>query len=207
MGINYSHFNNPHYMIILSTACMAECKYCFGPHIGKIAEIQSVEKIIEFLDKVVKETNQQKVNITFHGGEPLMAPIELWEHALINLTKRFKDKNLRLSLQSNLWNLTNDFCKLFIKYNVAIGTSLDGTKEINDRQRGKGYFDKTYEGIKLAGKYGIDVGCISTFTPESVKNWKEVMNFFIKEKISFSTHPSLMPLNYNGYNNNLLWGM
>lgn len=199
--VNINYFHHPHFMVVLSAACMAECKYCFGPHKGKVTDIQTVDKTIAFINYVVKKTNLEKVRITFHGGEPLIAPIAIWEHFLKNITSQLEDKVLKLSIQSNLWNLNEDFCRLFRKYNVSIGTSLDGPKEINDRQRGKGYFDKTYKGIKLAEKYGLEAGCISTFTPESINRWKEVMDFFMKERISFSIHPSLKPLYYEGNGN------
>lgn len=185
-------------MVVLSAACMAECSYCFGPHRGKVTDIQTVDKTLEFIYYVVSETNPEKVRITFHGGEPLIAPIALWEHFLKYITSRLKDKVLILSIQSNLWNLNKDFCRLFRKYNVSIGTSLDGPKALNDLQRGKGYFDKTWKGIKLAEKFGLEAGCISTFTPESITRWKDLMDFFMKKKKSFSIHPSLKPLYYKG---------
>lgn len=185
-------------MIVLSAACMAECKYCFGPHEGKLINKKTVNQTIQFIEKSIKETGQKKVCISFHGGEPLLAPFKLWEYTLNRLKSKIKKIELNLSIQSNLWNLNNDFCKLFKEYNVSVGTSIDGPKEINDRQRGEGYFDKTFQGIKIAEDNGLDVGCISTFTPFSHGRWKEVFDFFLNNKLSFSIHPSLKPMNLFG---------
>lgn len=193
------YYKEPHFMIILSEACMAECKYCFGPNKGPIATIATARKCVDFIENIIQETGQQSISITFHGGEPLMAPYALWEHILIDLSIRFQDKKLKLMVQSNLWNLNVDFCKLFKHYGVALGTSLDGPLDINDRNRGKGYFLKTYSGIQLARTYDLDVGCIATFTPQNFQQWKDVMRFYIDEHLSFSIHPAVCSLKHNAY--------
>ena len=195
MDSQKSNFQNPQFMLILSANCNAECSYCFGPHKGKITSKHVINNSKKFIEKISAESNQEKINITFHGGEPLIAPISLWTFTLEKLISAFRNKQLSLSVQSNLWNLNDNFCRLFKKYNISIGTSLDGPKEVNDKQRGKGYFEKTFKGIDLASKHGLDVGCISTFTPVNLYKWKDIMDFFKSEKISFSVHPSIRPLN------------
>lgn len=190
------HFFQPNFMLVLSAACPAECKYCFGPHEGEIIDRATFDKLVTYMEKVVSETKQEKVNITFHGGEPLMASVELWTYALEQLSNRFKNKEIRFSLQSNLWRLNDELCLLFKKYKVSIGSSLDGPKSINDAQRGIGYFEKTYKGLNLAEQYGIEAGCIATFTPKNIKKWQEVMDFYIHEKMSFSIHPSVKPVGF-----------
>jgi len=77
---------------------------------------------------------------------------------------------------------------------VSIGTSLDGPEPINDAQRGAGYFKKTMAGIDRARSWGLDVGCITTFTRSSAPFWRDVVNFFISERLSFSVHASLPAL-------------
>ncbi len=69
-----------------------------------------------------------------------------------------------------------------------MGTSLDGPEYINDSQRGKGSYRQTMDGILMLQKYGFDVGCIATFTPSSLNLWREVMDFFISERLDFSVH-------------------
>ncbi len=51
-------------------------------------------------------------------------------------------------MQSNLWLMTPEIAKILAKYNIPIGSSLDGPKELNDSQRGKGYFDRTMRGLQ-----------------------------------------------------------
>ena len=42
-------------------------------------------------------------------------------------------------------------------------------KELNDVQRGPGYYEKTLEGYETAKKHGLNVSFISTFTNSSIK--------------------------------------
>jgi uncharacterized protein len=101
---------------------------------------------------------------------------------------------VRFSVQSNLWLLTDELCELFRQYSVSLGTSLDGPEEINDTQRGKGYFRRTMEGINRARRHGLQVGCICTFTPQSALRADAVFSFFLKEHLGFGVHPAIPSL-------------
>lgn len=193
MNVN-THFSTPSFMIILSKACQAECRYCFGPHTGDIITKDTIDKIVTYIAQTVNESGQSKVFITFHGGEPLLAPIDLWTYCLEQLSSVLSHKKIYFSLQSNLWKLTKEFCQLFNKYKVSIGTSLDGPEHITNCQRGEGYYEHTYKGIRLAQSFGLEPGIIATFTPESYAQSEQVLSYFIDRKLNFSMHPSIKPL-------------
>jgi len=184
-----------HFMPILSSGCQASCKYCFGPNKGNTIREKDIDRLIDFIKYTVNSTGQKKVNITFHGGEPLLAQFSIWEKIFTKFEKEFSEHKLIFSLQSNLWNLSPELCTLFKKYNVSIGTSLDGPKEINDVQRGKGYFDKTFEKINLASSYELKPGVISTFTSLNVKDPIKIFNFFLQNRLYFSIHPCVDSMN------------
>ena len=162
----------PHFMLIPSLACPAECSYCFGPHHGPIMSAETMEATLDFMARIVGETGQRKVKITFHGGEPLMAGHAIWRQALEGLAARFGPQHCDLALQSNLWQLDDEFCRLFRQHQVDVGTSLDGPEEITDAQRGRGYFARTMQAVRLAQSQGLKVGCIATFTPASLPRWR-----------------------------------
>ena len=46
MTNKYKPIRETPFMLILSAACLAECKYCFGPHEGKISNIKTFPKKI-----------------------------------------------------------------------------------------------------------------------------------------------------------------
>lgn len=124
----------PHFMLVPSLACPAECSYCFGPHQGPIMSPATMEAALDFVAKIAEETNQRKVKVTFHGGESLQAGHEIWRQALEGLSRRLGRGRLEVGLQSNLWPLDDEFCRLLAEHKVEIGTRLDGPEAINGRR-------------------------------------------------------------------------
>ena len=185
---------SPSFMIIPSMACQASCIYCFGPHKGISMSESVAEKTLDFIAAIAEETEMKKVSVIFHGGEPLLAPFSVWEQILHGLPVRMPQKEIRWSVQSNLWALDDSFCKLFRTHNVSVGTSIDGPKEICDSSRGKGYWERTMDGIALARRNGIDVGAIATLTNNTALQWKELVDFFISKNLNLNLHPALNPL-------------
>jgi uncharacterized protein len=181
----------PHFMPVLSKACQASCNYCFGPNKGSIVSVEQLEQNAKFMIDFVRKNNVPKVDITFHGGEPLLAGFDKWKTILEKLSSELEDKKTKLHVQSNLWNLNEDFCNLFADHQVSLSTSIDGPEEINDLQRGNGYFKNTMGGIELARKNGLSVGCIATFTSKNVHRKTDVFSFFLENRLSFTIHASV----------------
>jgi uncharacterized protein len=154
-----------------------------------------VEATLDFMARIVAETGQRKVKVTFHGGEPLVAGHTLWRQALEGLAARFGPGGYKVALQSNLWLLDDEFSEMFRQHKVEIGTSLDGPEHLTNQQRGPGYFARTMSGIRKAQNHGMTVGCIATFTPLTLPHWREVFDFFLNERLGFSIHAAVPPLN------------
>jgi uncharacterized protein len=134
------------------------------------------------------------LEITFHGGEPLVPGIQFYSMALPLLRQGLRPRRVRYAMQSNLWLLTGELCELFREYGVSLGTSIDGPESINDAQRGTGYFRRTMAGIERAREHGLDANCICTFTANSVAHIQEIFDFFVREGLNFSIHAAVSPL-------------
>ena len=181
----------PQFMLVPSLACHANCAYCFSTRDGPGMSPEMVDESLEFISGVAREAKQEKVRVTLHGGEPLMAGRGILRRVLEGLRARFGRGRYEVALQSNLWLLDDEFCELFVEHNVEIGTSIDGPEDVTDAQRGGSYFARTMQGIKLAREHGLRVGCITTFTPFSAPRWREVFDFFRKERLGVSIHASV----------------
>ena len=146
---------------------------------------ETVEAIVRRQESVGGE---DPLEITFHGGEPLVPGASFYRMALPLLRDGLAPRRIRFAMQSNLWALTDELCEIFRDHGVSLGTSLDGPEAINDSQRGQGYFRRTMAGIERARAHGLDVGCICTFTAQSAPNADAVFGFFVREGLNFSVH-------------------
>lgn len=140
------------------------------------------------------------LEITFHGGEPLVPGVSFYRMALPLLRQGLALRHVQFAMQSNLWLLTDELCDLFREYGVSLGTSLDGPEPINDAQRGKGYFQRTMAGIERARTHGIHVGCICTFTDQTAPRAREIFDFFVREGLNFTVHAAVPSLRYPDVN-------
>lgn len=138
-------------------------------------------------------TRDQKVELTLHGGEPLVAGHTWFRCALSRLRACFGDQ-LKLGMQSNLWLLDHEYCDLFHEHGVLLGTSLDGPQTINDSQRGAGSFHRTMAAIDLAHRRGFAPGVICTLTRISASRYREIVDFFAAEGLPINVHMAVQVL-------------
>ena len=189
----------PHNFMLLPTmSCQGKCVYCFGPNKGPVMDDETADRAVEFIFRIAPGNG--KVHITFHGGEPLLAPVSWYRRVLPQLRARF-GRRLRLSVQSNLLALSDEMLALIEEYEIAVGTSVDGYAEMCDAQRGAGYFEKNAASRKRLAERGVSSGGICTFTPEFIDR-ESVQKVFRSFHKPFSLHgsvPSLgsAPTEYN----------
>jgi uncharacterized protein len=183
---------NPfHVMLIPTLGCPSKCSYCWSSEEGSpIMSIETVREVIAWL----KNFRDDRVTFTFHGGEPLLAGPEFYRQALPLLSQELHHLNPEFAMQTNLWRMTPEIAQILAEYNVPLGSSIDGPKEINDLQRGNGYFEKTMKGYEIAKAHGLNVRFICTFTNQSVKSREEIFNFFLKNGFILKLHPALPSL-------------
>jgi uncharacterized protein len=152
--------------------------------------IKTINEVVEWL----KNFRDDRVTFTFHGGEPLLAGADFYRKALPLLSEGLSHLNPDFAMQTNLWRLTPELAGILAEYNVPIGSSIDGPEELNDYQRGTGYFKKTMRGYEIAKAHGLRVRFICTFTSYSVKFREDIFNFFLNNKLTLKLHPALPSL-------------
>lgn len=180
-----------HVMLIPTLGCPANCSYCWSSEEkSPIMSIETIKEVVEWL----KTFRGDSVTFTFHGGEPLLAGAEFYREALPLLVDGLSPRRIAFAIQTNLWKMTPEIAEIFAEYGVPIGSSLDGPKELNDLQRGKGYYDKTMKGYEIAREHGLDVRFITTFTSHSVKYKEDIFNFYLEKGLTLKLHPCLPSL-------------
>lgn len=177
-----------HIMLIPTLDCPSDCSYCWGSKKGSgMMNIEIIEEVVEWL----KDFRDDYIHFTFHGGEPLLAGLDFYKKALPLLKNGGKHKEAGFSLQSNLWLMTDEMAQLFHEYGVAVSTSIDGPQELNDFQRGSGYFEKTMHGYEIAKAHSVPISFICTFTSYSKDYYEEIYNFFAENGYNIKLHAAL----------------
>ena len=104
------------------------------------------------------------------------------------------DKLVKYRTEINCVSVTDELIDLIKEYNINVGISLDGPKEMNDQARvdinGHGSFDRIKKGIEKLRANGIYIdGAVCTIGQHNVHYPKEIMKFFDEIGISFKPRP------------------
>ncbi len=178
-------------MLVPTLGCPSSCEYCWSSEESSpIMDVNIIRETVEWL----KDFRNEPVTFTFHGGEPLLAGYEFFKESLPLLADGLAHLKPAFAIQTNLWNLTPELAELFKEYEIPIGSSLDGPEELNDLQRGEGYYQKTMKGYEIAKEHGLQVSFISTFTSYSIQFKEEIFNFFLENGLNLKLHPALPSL-------------
>lgn len=138
------------FTICVTMRCNLSCIYCFeGIDKENIdMDIDTQDKIIEFIENKIKESKTKRLKIWWYGGEPLLRP-----DIISDMSKKILDIVDRYNLEyisrvvTNGTRLDQKMCDILEKANVKEAQiTLDGaTSDVHDKTRsyigGKGSFD------------------------------------------------------------------
>jgi uncharacterized protein len=181
---------------ILSEQCNLACKYCFlgnnAPEKRKNFSLaamtkENAEKSIMFFIKQLEISNNDslnnKPNIIFYGGEPLInfPVLEYVAERINDLKQKVKCiENIELSVVTN--GLLLDLPKLnrLKELNVALAISIDGCTEEANAMRvdmyGNPSFPKVVEVLDKIKEAGVDVSLSITLTEETIKDKQKILD-------------------------------
>lgn len=115
--------------------CNFRCTYCYESYKNGTMSKVVQDEIIKFVRENIH--NYAGLNVAWFGGEPLMAM-----DCIANLSKnfmeicRFNKKPYTSSMTTNGYLLTYDTFKELLSYKVrGYQITIDGTKELHDKQR------------------------------------------------------------------------
>ena len=156
----------------LTNNCNLRCKYCFESNKAVHADMMSVETGLYAIDKAysthyVNPTWRNKFTINFFGGEPFLN----WKTMKAIMDNCIEKKyEVTFGVTTNLTILTDEIMEYIEKYNLFLLVSIDGTKEIHDKNRSNS-FDKVIENIKKLQDKGMSryIEARMTILPEDAK--------------------------------------
>jgi uncharacterized protein len=122
-------------------------------------KIMSKEVLSTTAHKIAEHAKKHgltSVQISLHGGEPLLMGMERIQYLVRSFNRELDDKGIEtfFTLQTNGTLLNKEWTEFFIKNKISIGVSLDGVQSIHDSYRvdhsGKGSYAQIIEAINNA---------------------------------------------------------
>lgn len=189
------------HIIVPTLRCNHRCVYCHAKSRGPDEkEYDMDEETAKATVDFIFQTAARAITIEFQGGEPLLNfPIIKFIHKYSQEINRKHKKVIKYIIVTNLTAMTPEIKQYLIKNKIAICTSLDGPKELHDKNRcylcGKSSYDEVVKKIKeLRKDFGFSA--LPTITKESLKYPKEIINEYVK--LGFNGIMS-RNLNYAGF--------
>ena len=168
--------------------CNINCSYCYLTRRNDRARMS-----MEVIDAVgqsilASPLAATDVSVVWHAGEPTMVPIAWYERAFSQLAT-VPGVRLNHSFQTNGVAVNSDWIDLWRRWNVRVGVSIDGPREINDRHRrtrgDRGSFDAAINGLRRLRESGYPFHVISVLTRSSLEQPDELMDFYLSEGITY----------------------
>lgn len=169
--------------IIPNNNCNLMCKYCF---IGKLNNQHPIkmntETLYNAIDKFynhLKDINYHEGKIIFYGGEPLIS-FDLIEKCVNYINENNYD--IMVNMVTNGTLLTEKMADFFKDNNVGIGISIDGPKDITDKNRiyyndFLSVYDKTFKSIEMLQNKNIEFNLSITIANDLLQNQEEFLKW------------------------------
>lgn len=188
--------------------CNFRCNYCIysggyetRDHTNQRMDLGTAKKGIDFLINHSKDSSS--IDVSFYGGEPLLE-FDFIKACMEYATECGEGKVVTFNMTTNGSLLNENMVEKFLEYNIMISISIDGPKEIHDKNRkfaanGCGTFDTVYSNLKaLISKYpefkkrlqfsmvidpSIQLNCLNEFvaTEEELFNETTIMAGLISD--------------------------
>jgi uncharacterized protein len=177
-------------VLFVTQDCNLKCRYCFTRSSGNIKTKSMSEDIARAaVDLLFEESNNtDKLIIGFYGGEPMLK-FDLIKKIIPYSNRKAEKfhKTVTYTMTTNGTLLTADSIDWLVENKVQITMSIDGDKEIHNRNRifpnGTGSYEKVFASLTGFIKKGGDIGTITVVSDLNVE-LKEIAQSLINMGIT-----------------------
>ncbi|MBR0081821.1 MAG: radical SAM protein [Clostridia bacterium] len=169
-----------------SGLCNMRCSYCFYADVAAHRETRSYgvmtpETARAILQSAAKDlTAGDELTVAFQGGEPTLAGIDFFRSFFADAEELLPGVRLRYAFQTNGLLLDAAWCELFLRYDVLVGVSIDGSAPLHNGCRtdaaGKGTYARVLRSAEMLQKAGVPFNVLTVLTNELARHpavvWK-----------------------------------
>ncbi len=174
------------HIITPTLRCNHKCIYCYAsskPLNNKEYDMdeETAKAVVDFIFQCPSKT----ITIEFQGGEPLLNfPIIQYIVNYAREISKEKEKNVNFRLVTNLTLMDEEKLNWLTENKVDLNSSLDGPKEIHNKNRyyssGKGSYSDVIYWIKKLKEKGINISLMPTITKYSLPYFKEIIDEYLR---------------------------
>lgn len=170
------------HIFVVSKNCNFNCIYCQAGNLNQKENYNMSKETAKKAVEIAMESPSRYLTFEFQGGEPLMN-FETIKY-IIEYSKSISNgKYIEYNLVSNLTLLTDEMIEFFIDNEVTICTSIDGNRELQNKNRpykNADSYQETINQIKKLKESQIIVNAIETTTKYSLSKYKEIVDEYIE---------------------------
>ena len=185
-------------LICCTLKCNMACQYCYegngrnlcAPNLAEINQKfeDAIPLFIDLIDQLYAHNQNTTTKVIWHGGEPMLIRPQLMEQVMLDQLQKGHD--IRWEMQSNGTLVTDEHIRVFQKYKVSVGVSIDGLKKHHDKYRifknGNPTYDVIMKNTQRLRNSGISCGTLLTITDENVNDLPEIYQELCKKNLNFS---------------------
>lgn len=177
-----AYLNERFHTLVLqpTTLCNLDCAYCYLPE-RKSNRLMPVEVAAACARSIADQHGEEPVDVVWHGGEPTVTPVTHMRSLLEQFEQLRQVGLVRHGIQTNATLVDEAWCRLFTRFEVDVGVSIDGPAAANRHRvgwRGQQTWDRTIRGIRTLQDYQIELTAICVVSPETIDHPDVLADFF-----------------------------
>ena len=170
----------------VGSQCNLACDYCYYLEKRKLNQqacpVISDELLEAFIQQYIEAQTLPDVLFTWHGGEPLLRPLDFYRRALALQRRYARGRHIDNCLQTNGTLLTDEWCEFLRENNFLVGVSIDGTQTMHDAyrhtRRGGPSWHEVMRGISLLQKHRVEWNAMAVVSQANVDHPQAFYQFF-----------------------------
>jgi len=172
-------------MIVPTIECNCECIYCQASSKKRRSRYYNMTfRTAYAFCKFALSLPHKDIKIEFQGGEPtLHMEITQFIVRFIEKHKQERGKTFSYVICTNLLQFHPDFVSFISKYQIDISTSLDGDKELHERNRPSHLYHSTYDtfvnNLAKLRDHGVFPSALLTVTRFNIDQIERVIDAYI----------------------------